>query len=757
MNQKKLTLLLIFLGLFYCDFVQAQTLKSALLKNTGSIPLPTEDLVSVFLTVDLQPEIIGTIKVPVAVDMSGIALIASRLDKGKLVMFGTDSYFKSSLLKERSVQQLIINAIYLNAVKKSKREVAVTKQADKALLDFLKSQKIKYYETQDFKLKKGTNLLFLTEDVTDTIQRNAIETFIRAGGTLAFGSPYQSLNKISEQTPGAPEPSLALNSLFAKAGVINRNIIGRPKNTFLNTADTVSYLHINTMLADMTKSSEKTEIDRYVAYFLTEPTMDMIFKYNSVDAPVMKMIKSYFQITGPLSVPSVAHPVVMNSEAKRMGMKMAYRFYNLEQDFFAHSGATFPGYESFPGKVADGAARTSENITIPVLVGTQGLLDPPSVYYRPHSTGLYIPAGEKVKIIIPPSYINQHLKAQIGVHDDDLTHLDELTRIGTSLNKIFDLEKEVTEVYSPFGGLLLINISDSTTLKTVNIQVNGAVKAPYFKLGETSEAEWNATIRNHPAPWAELATNNIILTVPSYRIRSLSNPVKLMEFWDEVMDADADLAIISRDRVHQERLIVDRQPAYGYMFTMPTKIVVPDDESTEWMLDVNFIRKKGSWGAFHELGHRHQFWGLDYPGTGEVTVNLFSMYVYDKVLKKGIYNHENIPDFATVVKKIKAYMADKPSYEKWSADPFLALSMYIQIIDHFGWEPIFAANTTYRQLPKESYPKTDQEKRDLWFDTICKATNSNLTRFFDTWKIPVSDAAKARVKALNEWFPKDLE
>jgi hypothetical protein len=174
------------------------------------------------------------------------------------------------------------------------------------------------------------------------------------------------------------------------------------------------------------------------------------------------------------------------------------------------------------------------------------------------------------------------------------------------------------------------------------------------------------------------------------------------------------------------------------------------------MLDANFMRKNGSWGAFHELGHRHQFFHLDFDGTIEVTVNLFTAYVYDKVLKKGLYNHENIPDRATAIAKIKKYLMDNPSYEKWQEDPFLALSMYIQIIDKFGWQPILDANKIYRNISKNEYPNSNQEKCDLWFNTICKTTNRNLVDFFNVWQIPVSALAKKQATALQPWFPEEL-
>ncbi|NRF39371.1 M60 family metallopeptidase [Pedobacter foliorum] len=756
MTKRKLILSHLFLfALLTSAFGQSQSIRSELFKNTEIISLPKDEQTSTFFTIGLQPEIIGAIKVPVEVDMRGIGMIYSVLDQGKLILIGSDAYFKTNLLEDASVQQLFKNAINIAGGNKSKPVIAVTKNADKALLDFLNKQRASVYTIKDFNFKKKTNLLFLTEDVTDSLQLKNIEQFIKKGGTLVFGSPYQQINK--NKVEGAPAAFLNINKLFARAGVINANfmVTSTPENKVIITDSIPDYLHINTMLPRLL--GVKTRLDQYVDYFLTTPNIELIFKYNEDGSPVLNKIKQFFKIPDTLPVATLESPVITDTEEKKYAMKMAYWFYNKRQDFAKHPDAKFLGFESFPGKVADGAVRVSQEVSIPVMVGTQGLSDVASVYYRPHSTGLYVAAGEKVKITIPKSYLSEHLEAQIGLHDDDVTGLDELTRIGVDLTKKFVLDKETTEIYSPFGGLLLINVGDTTKLRLIKVQVEGAVKAPYFKLGETTEEEWNATTKNNPAPWAELATNNIVLTVPSYRIRNLNNPVKLMKFWDEVMDADADLAIISKKRVHQERIIVDRQVAYGYMFTMYNKIVVPDDQSTEWMLDADFIRSHGSWGAFHELGHRHQFWGLDYPGTGEVTVNLFTMYVYDKVLKKGLYNHDDLPDLAAVTKRVKKYLANDPSYAKWSEDPFLALCMYIQIIDHFGWDAIIGANTIYRNLPKDQYPKTDQDKIDLWFETICKTTNSDLTRFFDVWKLPVSEKAKEQAKKYKSWFPKELE
>jgi hypothetical protein len=229
-----------------------------------------------------------------------------------------------------------------------------------------------------------------------------------------------------------------------------------------------------------------------------------------------------------------------------------------------------------------------------------------------------------------------------------------------------------------------------------------------------------------------------------------------MRFWDEVMDADAGLAAISTTRVHPERIIIDRQVAWGAWFTSDRKIVAPDDENCALMLDEDQIRKKGSWGHFHELGHRHQFWGIDFNGLGEVTTNLYTMYVYDKVLHKGLYNHENIPGKQAVIESIKKYMSGKPDFTKFCNDPFMALSMYIELIENFGWQSIGQVFRQYRMLPAAQYPATEDDKRDYWFTCICAATGKDLSAFFDKWQITITEKAKAVVKNYPGWLPDEL-
>lgn len=755
-NLKVLSAFCCLLLLSFQCFAQ-EPLKKVLLKDVGQIPLTdTTDAISLFYTTNESPEIIAIADIAPEIQLKGTIILASKYGKGNVVAFGSNSYFGKNLFKNTAVKQLLLNARNLNP----KGKVAVYGAAGKDLIDFFKSEKInaEFLEKLDKKTSAGT--LFIADDLKDQAEVDKVTAFVKNGGTLVFGSPYVSLLKSWDKSKSG-NLTLKINDFLIKAGIFNAYAIFYPNKKYnqVYTDSIPDYLHINTL-----KSYASNQVNDvksyYISAFYINPTLDLVCETNGLKSPLIAKIKAFYHIPDTVWVPSKAHPLDISTNEKKTAYRLAEKLSGKREDNELGYKRKAAGYELFPGKVPDGAERITKNVVVPVKVGKQGLNDMPSPYYRPHTMGLYVPAGEKVKVIIDKKYLSQNLKVQIGVHDDNLIdHLDFLTRIGVNLTKTFELTKDTTDVFSPYGGLLLINISDSTTLKSIELKVSGAVNAPYFKLGETSNNEWNNSIKNYPAPWAELATDNIILTVPSYRIRELKDPEALMRFYDKVMDADADLRIIDRKRVHTERIILDQQVMAGALFALPNKIVGPDDDDyCRVMLNTDSLEIKGSWGTFHELGHRHQFFDLDFDGLREVTVNLYSMYVYEEVLHLEKYqNKDNIPSKEGVIKNIKNYMRMSPSYDKFKKDPWIALSMYIEIIEQFGWNAIKAANKTYADLPKSDYPKTNEQKIDLWFNTICMATKSDLGTFFDIWKLPVSVEAKQKAKQYPVWLPEELE
>lgn len=753
-----LVLYLLFI-LCHQTAIAQQLAKPLLLNDVRHLPLPdTPHLVFTLLTFNDTVENIAVANIDANAPVKMTVIATSPLGKGRIIAFGSGAYLCKDLLRDADVHQLAQNILTWAGNGRKRPKMGIYTAADSAFLVLAHRQHISTYLVKNEGIEKHTDIIFLATDVADKDILRALETFVRNGGTLIQVSPYEQLYQKVLAMPGSTMQPAGINALLVKAGICDKNIAfySTAGNKELIIDSVPCYLHLSTMLP-LLKRPSTGFMDDIADGYIVQPTLDLMFENNDINSAVLQNLKVQYKVPDTLAIPTPQKPITFSTAEDKARYHLTQRFQEKQDPTAGNKNAVAPGARYFPGVVPDTATRVTTSITVPVQVGAQGLLEPTAVYFRPHSTGLYVPPGTVVKVILQSKDKNQHLKAQIGVHSDDLADLDRLTRSAENMVRTFLLEKDTTEVYSPFGGLLQLNIGDTTTLKAINITVMGAVKAPYFKLGQTNQADWNNNIRNNPAPWAELATDKIILTVPAYRVRQLSNPVKLMQFWDEVMDADADLAKISRTRPHPERVIVDQDVAYGYMYTVPEHIIVPDDQSCEWMLDEAFVREHGSWGLFHELGHRHQFWGIDFGEVGEVTVNLFTMHVYDKVLHKGIYNHEDIADKETVLKKINNHLHNKPSFEKWGQDPFLALCMYIELIRQFGWQCIDDTYTKYRAMPPQQYPQSQEDKRDLWFLTICDVTKTNLTQFFDIWKVPVSDQVKGKVMAYPSWLPDELK
>jgi len=99
------------------------------------------------------------------------------------------------------------------------------------------------------------------------------------------------------------------------------------------------------------------------------------------------------------------------------------------------------------------------------------------------------------------------------------------------------------------------------------------------------------------------------------------------------------------------------------------------------------------------------------------------------------------------------YVTEGRDFEQWKRKPFLALIMYLQLQEQFGWEVYKEVFSEYSSLTENERPKTDAEKRDQWMIRFSRATGYNLGPFFEAWNIPVSQEAREQIKQLPTWIP----
>jgi hypothetical protein len=208
-----------------------------------------------------------------------------------------------------------------------------------------------------------------------------------------------------------------------------------------------------------------------------------------------------------------------------------------------------PAAAAFPGEVPTGAPRVARRVAVDL-----GVPD-----WR--STGLYAPPGETLVVRVPLERAGEGLRLRIGAHTDLLWGHARWQR-APEVTVERPLDAPETHHASAFGGLVYVVVPRDGGVGVVEVEVRGAVEAPRFALGETSAEGWRR-IRERPAPWAEVGTSKVVITVPSEHVRSLEDPEALLRWWDRVMDGCADLAAIPRERRRPERYVADVQISAG--------------------------------------------------------------------------------------------------------------------------------------------------------------------------------------------------
>ncbi|CAK7295858.1 TRPM8 channel-associated factor 2 [Vulpes lagopus] len=361
------------------------------------------------------------------------------------------------------------------------------------------------------------------------------------------------------------------------------------------------------------------------------------------------------------------------------------------------------------------------------------------------STGLYLPHGKSAEVSLSEAAACAGLKVQIGCHTDNLTNASKLSRAPVVTHQCC-MDRTVQSISCLWGGLLYVIVPKGSQLGPISITVKRAVPAPYYKLGKTSLEEWKNCIQGSLAPWGELATDNIILTVPTANLQALENPEPALRLWDEMMCAIARLAARPFPFCRPERIVADVQISAGWMHSGYP--IMCHLESVQELLNEAGMRSTGLWGPIHELGHNQQQEKWEFPPhTTEATCNLWSVYVHETVL--GIPRTRAHPALSPPEreKRIRTYLGKGAPLCDWNV--WTALETYLQLQEAFGWEPFTELFAEYQML--SGIPKDKAGKMNLWVKKFSEKVQKNLAPFFEAWGWPVQKDVANSLAYLPEW------
>jgi hypothetical protein len=422
-----------------------------------------------------------------------------------------------------------------------------------------------------------------------------------------------------------------------------------------------------------------------------------------------------------------------------------------------------PLADTFPGAVPETATRVAKTVNLPAnIAGWQ-------------STGVYAPAGELIRVRIGSQDIRRGLRVQIGCHTDNLLTSEDAEewRRFPVLTTSTPVKQSETQIANPFGGLVYVCTPGGAPAdrNRIRIEIIGAVEAPFYRLGETTKADWQH-IRQAPAPWGELVCRTVTLSVPSEHLRDLDDPEKLMRIWEKIIDDQDWLAALPKRITHPERLVPDVQISAGYMHS-GYPVMCHANPSARDMVDAHRLTTDGDWGFFHEYGHNHQRGEWTFAGFGEVTCNLFALYNMETTAGKK--RGEGMPD-------LTRFLAEKLAdpHGANAADHLLAI--YLPVLREFGWETLRKTFAEYNKPDTQaeirmkrrnatshsksrraardgtdSEPdKNDEQNKEMFVRLWSKHTKRNLGPYFEKVGFPYTSSMKSRLSSYKPWMPPEV-
>lgn len=673
------------------------------------------------------------------------AIGASRFSRGRIVVFGHGSFF-GAWEQGAGGETFLANAIRWSGNIKEPRVAFLAGGDDlrKRLSDEFRSATShrNFGDLPD--LSDGVDVVVWVGGTLNKEQLGDLRSFVMRGGGVLLGvCPWGNQQIWDGQGKGRSiRTDLSQNQLIGEMGlVLGDATIGEAVYTLADTsvlphagravAAATAYIQGNKPKA--TANVEPGAAASQVAGLLRAlPPTENTFKLQIESA----LVDSTFSD----SVPANGKPTRKSNVAGHLGMLLATETW---KDAAPSEVPVAPGADFFPGAVPKSAKRIERTIEVSAKQALNGGWI---------STGLYAAPGEVISLAARPSASAKGWKLRIGAHKDQLWHKDSWTRwpeITLERRIAFD-GKAKFEVASPFGGPIYFVAGKGAS--EASFTVDGAVEAPFFILGDDRSAEQWKMRRNAPAPWAELVCDGMILTVPSGAIRDLDNPVALMEYWQRAADCYPELRMEPQPK-RAERMVEDIQISAGWMHSgYPVMTHGAERTNHSASVDLETLTSTGNWGYFHEFGHNAQRREWTFSGTGEVTCNLFSLYLGEKMA--GIDPWTN-PWLQSQKGKPAKHFASGADFAKWKSQPGLALMMYATIQHEFGWTPFQAAFQAYLDAPSHEAPKTDNEKRDAWLVRMSQALELDLGPYFQHWGVPTSEEARAKVAHFKPWMPKE--
>lgn len=389
----------------------------------------------------------------------------------------------------------------------------------------------------------------------------------------------------------------------------------------------------------------------------------------------------------------------------------------LLNDFYFKSSKYFPGeVTSIPDpnvihtvKINGSYPKTFGHLTISADVPAR----------KP--TGTYLVPGDVATVTVPQSMVGKGYQIRVGAHVYDLSNKPSFKRLDRT-TILYAITSEKTEIASPLGGGIYIEVPYLQDAGIVTVTIQNAVRSPYFSMKsfhKTSSDEWKNTERTFGAPWADFQTEKFMMQVPTSWIYNYGDPTTVLKQWDEALDVVSDFMGFphtrGREVLYLQADVYIRAKAYSPGYPQVNVTYNPnkayDGNSDNPLLTGPFIDWRWMSTEFHELGHGHLF--QKFPGETESAVNLLYPAVLNRKLgldiQEAFYkSRRNGAAFNTLENAAVSWMITEnfkngnPMTTEEMKYQYRGHAKYVEVARLFGWTVL----DRYWRSFNESYEKT---------------------------------------------------
>jgi Peptidase M60, enhancin and enhancin-like/N-terminal domain of M60-like peptidases len=502
-------------------------------------------------------------------------------------------------------------------------------------------------------------------------------------------------------------------------------------------------------------------------------------------ADALAILDLYEKKEGVLFIAAKTKGGFQNRPGSADGFELARAVFALQQGIFDHAftPTTFAKYKQllsskkfntsdfYPGKVkvAADASKTYTariNASMPKYVGLRSAW---STMPALRPTGYYLAAGDVATVTVPASMVGKGFTIRVGAHKQDKNGSNPVRRF-FRISKTYPITSASTEVANPFGGGIYINTPYLADAGLVDVQIKNAVPAPFFSAtthNKTTLADWLATQRNNPAPWADFESDKFMMQVPTSFIYNYADPVALMQDWDNRLDTVSRLT--GRPLVRNNTILYIQPDTdimfsgYGIGYPAINNAYDPnaatDGNNKSWFLTPGV---NSFWDTeFHELGHAELFG--NFPGEGEAAVNVLAAAVYNKnyglnidtAFGKSFFNQPHItreqaalnwmvtPNFRDgKAMDISNTTKDEVRYQHrgWAK--------YVEIADLFTWGALERFNAEENRVADLAVPPASDGLSgvDSRIFRMSKEAGVDLTPLIHFWGVQPVDAVKLKAQ-----------